>query len=340
MRRINVSIALLLLLITATYAQKGQLVQTGDPFKRGLKESDFPRTKQLEPGVYSYEALRAGDRDGFMTTVSLFVVTTDGVLVADGQGNVQQAKEMVDAIAKITTQPIKYVVICSDHGDHTGGNAAFPKTAVFISSPASKKTMEDAAAAAAQRGARAGAANAAPPAAPILPTEVVADKRVIKMGKTEIQILNLGRAHTGGDLEVFLPKEKVLFMSEAYLHRVFPAMRSAYPTEWLATIKKAQALNAKWFIPGHGFVDDPKTLKSELEIYRQALATVVNESKRLHDQKIPCTAAAGGGRGTPAPKCEAAQKANWGPYKDWTLRDGQEETAIRRVYDELDGKLK
>jgi len=146
-------------------------------------------------------------------------------------------------------------------------------------------------------------------------------------------------------------------MSEAYLHRVFPAMRSAYPTEWLATIKKAQAINAKWYIPGHGFVDDPKSLKSELETYRQALATVVTESKRLHDQKIPCTppapaaaaagaaggggrGAGGGGRGTPPAKCEAAQKANWGAYKDWTLRDGQEETAIRRVYDELDGKLK
>jgi hypothetical protein len=36
-------------------------VQTGDPAKRGLAPTDFPRTKQLAPGVYSYEALRAGD---------------------------------------------------------------------------------------------------------------------------------------------------------------------------------------------------------------------------------------------------------------------------------------
>ena len=38
-----------------------QVVQTGDPIKRGLSASDFPRAKQLVPGVYSYEALRAGD---------------------------------------------------------------------------------------------------------------------------------------------------------------------------------------------------------------------------------------------------------------------------------------
>ena len=45
---------------------------------------------------------------------------------------------MVDWIAKTTTQPIKYVVICSDHGDHTGGNAAFPAGVTYIlATPAS-----------------------------------------------------------------------------------------------------------------------------------------------------------------------------------------------------------
>jgi glyoxylase-like metal-dependent hydrolase (beta-lactamase superfamily II) len=161
------------------------------------------------------------------------------------------------------------------------------------------------------------------------------------MGSTEIQVLNLGRAHTGGDLEVYLPGPKVLFMSEAYLHRVFPAMRSAYPTEWLATIKKAQALNATWNIPGHGFVDDATTLKTELDEYDNALAYVVKESKRLHDAGIPCPAPQPGARGGgAAEKCEAAQKANWGPYADWTLRGSQDEVAIRKVYDEVDGKLK
>ncbi len=341
MKRMFFSITTLLLLgVTVICAQDAKL-QTGDPLKRGLKESDFPRTKQLASGVYSYEALRGGDPGSFMTTVSLFVVTTDGVLVADGQGNVQQTKEMVDAIAKITNQPIKYVVICSDHGDHTAGNSAFPKSAVFISSPASKKTMEDAAAQAAQRGG--GRGNAAPPAP--LPTETVPAKRVLKMGGTEIQILNLGRAHTGGDLEVYVPKGKVLFMSEAYLHRIFPAMRSAFPTEWLATIKKAQALKASWYVPGHGFVDDAKTLKDELETYRQALAKVIDESKRLRQAGVPCPVpppapAAQRGQNAPAPpKCEAAQKADWGAFKDWTLRGGQEEVAIRKVFDELDGKL-
>ena len=140
----------------------GGQVKTGDPAKRGLSQSDFPRAKQLAPGVYSYEALRGGDPGGFMTTVSLIVITTDGVLVADGQGNVEATRAMVDWIAKTTTQPIKYVIVGSDHGDHTVGNAAFPENATFISHPTSKKVLETA------KSAR-------------IPTETVDDRRTITL---------------------------------------------------------------------------------------------------------------------------------------------------------------
>jgi glyoxylase-like metal-dependent hydrolase (beta-lactamase superfamily II) len=317
MKRLFAACLLGCLAISNTTAQ----VKTGDRAKRGLAQTDFPRAKQLAPGVFSYEALRNGDPGGQMTTVSLIVITNDGVLVADGQGNVDQTKEMVTWIQKQTTQPIKYVVICSDHGDHTGGNAAFPAGATFIAHPTSKKVLDDA---------------GRPPFA----TETVAHRRVITLGGKDIEILFLGRAHTGGDLSVYVPKDKVLFMSEAYLHRIFPAMRSAYPSEWVQTVKNAETIDATWFIPGHGFVDDAPTLKAELAVYRKAMEQVIAEAKRLRAANVPCGAAAARGvAGAPREMCEAATKGNWGELKDWTLFGSQVEVAIRKIYDELDGKL-
>jgi glyoxylase-like metal-dependent hydrolase (beta-lactamase superfamily II) len=302
-------------------------MNTGDPVKRGLAERDFPRARQLAPGVYSYEALRAGDPGGKMTTVSLIVVTSDGVIVADGQGNVDQTKEMVDWIAKTTPQPIKYVVIGSDHGDHTGGNAAFPAGVKYIATPASIQAL---------------AGGAHPPA----PLDTVPHKRVLHLGATDIEILNLGRAHTGGDLSVYLPGPRVLFMSEAYLHWIFPAMRSAYPSEWVQTVKNAESMDAVWYVPGHGFVDDAKTLKADLPAYRHAMEQVIAEATRLHDAKVPCPApppgargGGGGAAGSARQPCDAVLKGNWGELKNWTLAQSQLEIAVRRVYDELDGKL-
>jgi glyoxylase-like metal-dependent hydrolase (beta-lactamase superfamily II) len=322
MRRLTVAAMLGLTLVSApTRALVAQRMKTGDVARRGLTERDFPRTRQLAPGVYSYEALRAGDPGGRMTTVSLVVITTDGVLVADGQGNAAQTKEMVDWIATRTSQPIKYVVICSDHGDHTGGNSAFPTGVTYIATPASVRALA--------------AGSSGAPAR----LDTVPNKRVLRMGGTTIEVLDLGRAHTGGDLSVHLPNERVLFLSEAYLHWIFPAMRSAFPSEWVQTLKNAESMDAVWYVPGHGFVDDASTLKEDLPAYRRAMEQVIAEATRLHAAKIPCVAPARGPASGAREPCEAAAKGNWGDLRNWTLFGGQLEIAIRRVYDELDGRL-
>src|SRR3569833_2248459 len=276
---------------------------------RGVTEKDFPRTKELAPNIYSYEALR-NEVGGQKTTVNLIVIGSEGVLVADGQGNVTQTQQLVDWIKTKTTQPITYVIVCSDHGDHTGGNAAFPSTASVLASPASKKVLEEA-------------------GKPPFPTEAVSTRRLVHLGSMDVEVLPLGRSHTGGDLTVWVPSAKVLFLSETYVHQLFPAMRSAYPSEWIATMKRAQAMDATWYVPGHGFVDDAVTLKGDLDASRRALERVVAEAKRLHDAKISCAAGS----------CDAVRLGHWGDLADWTVFSRQIEVAIRRIYDELDGKL-
>jgi glyoxylase-like metal-dependent hydrolase (beta-lactamase superfamily II) len=288
------------------------VVRTADPAKRGLAESDFPRAIKLADNVYAYEDLRSAGAERF-TTVSFFVVTSEGVLVADGQGSVEATKRLVDTIARLTPQPIRYVVICSDHGDHTGGNRAFPSSATFIAHPTSKAALE---AQAARRG-------GGPP--PGLPSETVPDKRVMRLGGTEIQILFLGRAHTGGDLSVYLPRERILFMSEAYLNRVFPAMRSAYPSEWVRVVDAALKMDVGTYLPGHGFVEAPAASREELVNYRRALEAVVAEVTRHFRAGVPAA--------------EAVKKVNWGPFAEWRLSASQGPIAVNRIYEELQGKL-
>jgi len=289
-------------------------LQTAELVKRGLGPADFPRVTKLADNVYAYEEVHVG---GEITTNNLIVVTPEGVLVADGQGTPEKTARLVAEIAKLTPQPIRYVVVASEHGDHTGGNASFPKNATFISSPYSQMNLQRAA----ERPARGGG-----PSQVVVPTETVADKRVLKLGGTEIQILMLGRSHTGGDLVVYLPAQKILFMSETYLHRMFPSLASGYPSEWVAAIKKAQAMDVNEYVPGHGFVDSPAILKAELDTYRRALEAIIAEGKRLHDAGVP--------------EKDAETQARFGEFDAWSIRDMMAPRAIARVYAELDGQLK
>jgi len=297
-----------------TVGSRAAVPRTADPVARGLPEGTFPRVQRLADGVYSYEQLRGAGDERF-TTVSLFVVTSEGVLVADGQGSPEETRRMLDAIAEVTDQPVTHLVVSSDHGDHTGGNTAFPAGIEVFAHPTSADRLEAAAAGAREAG------RPVPPTA----TVRVSDRHVLSLGEKEIHLRFLGRAHTGGDLVVHLPAEGVLFMSEAYLNRVFPAMRSAYPSEWVEMIERAQALDVEIYVPGHGFVEAPAVLREELERYRQAVVAVIEEAGRLYDEGVPLE--------------EAMEVADFGELDAWSLRESQGPTAIRRVYAELEGEL-
>lgn len=290
-----------------------QQIRTADPFARGYTEADFPRIQELADGVYSYEQLRSAGEEMF-TTVSLFVVTDDGVVVADGQGNVEETQRMVDHIAEITDQPITDVVVCSDHGDHTAGNSAFPDDVRYHAHPYSLEVV------------RANAeASGNPVPAWAQNANEIPNQEILEMGGREIHALFLGRAHTGGDLVVYLPQEKILFMSEAYLHRIFPAMRTAFPSEWVEMIEVAQGMDVDIYVPGHGFVDHPSILEAELEEFQGAIRTVIALAEQQHEEGFALS--------------DAQQQVHFGDLETWSLRESQGDRALQQVYAEIDGEL-
>lgn len=247
------------------------------------RADDLPRTTKLADGVYAYEHVDPTKRG--VTVNNLIVVTSEGVLVADGQGTVDNTKALVAEIATLTPAPIRYVVVGSIHGDHRGGDAGFPASATFIK-----------------------------------------EKQALTLGGREIQVLMLGRAHTGVDLEVWLPREKILYMSEVFSNRVFPSMANGFPTEWIAALKRAEAMNADVYMPAHGAIDAPKRwANDEARTYRTAIELVVSEGRRLHDAHVPVD--------------QAPARASWGPFATWIRMTENAAGALKRVYAELDGEL-
>jgi len=320
---------LLVGLLLAGIPVRAQVVRTADATVRGLTERDFPRVKKLAENVYAYEELGNPITTNLaFTTNSLIIVTREGVVVLDGQGSEAQTRRLVDEIAKITPQPIKYVVIGADHADHIGGNAAFPAGVTFIAHPTSKAVIERMAASAAGRGGADAGGRGAPARRPIpIPQETVSDKRLLTLGGTDMQIMFLGRAHTGGDLEVYLPRENIMWMSEVFFNRLYPSVGggfTAFPTEWIETIKKAEAMKAGLYVPNHGFVDGPQVLNEEIVNFRRALENVVSEAKRLHKAGVPLEV--------------AYRSVNLGEFQYWYRAANNMPDVVRKVYVEEEGR--
>jgi cyclase len=310
--------AALCLALCACAAAADAQPRTADPAVRGVPLAAFPRLVPITNGVYGYEEIR---QPGF-TTVSLIVVGRDGVLIADGQGSPAATQTMVDRIRAVTPLPIRWYVMGSDHGDHTAGNSVLPDGITYIVHPTSRaQLVRDSAAAVTSANIGAATRRVVVP-----PRAMASDREVIDVGGRTVEVLFLGRAHTGGDLHVHLPDAKLLFMSEAYLNRVFPAMRSAYPREWVQVVDRALAMpGVEHFIPGHGFIESPAVSREELVAFRDALRAVITEAERLHAAGVPLE--------------EAVKQARWGEYGGWFLAEQQGPIAVRRVYLERDGKL-
>jgi glyoxylase-like metal-dependent hydrolase (beta-lactamase superfamily II) len=285
---------------------------------RGLRESDFPRIKKLAENIYAYEELaNPTASNASFTTNSLIVVTPDGVIVADAQGSEAATKRLIEEIGKITPLPIRYVIVGADHADHIAGNGAFSSTVRFIAHPNSKAVIERLAAT--SRGGGTGVTRAPVP----IPQETVADKRVLMLGGTELQILFLGRAHTGGDLEVYLPRERILWMSEAFHNRIYPSMGgnfSGHPAEWIEVVKRAEAMNARMYVPNHGFVDSPEILREEIANFRRALENLVSEGRRLYAAGVPLQT--------------AYRNINLGEFQYWYRAANNMPDGLRKVYAE------
>ena len=201
---------------------------------------------------------------------------------------------------KLTPQPIKYVVVGSEHGDHTGGIAAFPAGVVYLAHPFSAPRIKQ-------------------------PTEPVADRRVITLGGTEIDVLFLGRAHTGGDLEVYLPREKILFMSEVFSNRIFPSMANGYPSGVGGDAEE-------------GGADGRRLLRAGTRLRRQ------RGGHARGGAELPPRARADHRRGHAAarrrnPIENATAAARFEPYDGWTRAANNAFAALKRVYMELDGQL-
>src|SRR5207244_8905150 len=86
---------------------------------------------------------------------------------------------------------------------------------------------------------------------PALPT--IAFEQTMKLYRRdrEIHLLYLGRAHTEGDVFVYLPKEKVVVTGDAVIGWT-PYMGDGYPEDWVATLDRLAELDFTHIIMGHG----------------------------------------------------------------------------------------
>jgi len=99
-------------------AQESESAKDGEDFVFEASSNEFRAPTGVEPVADGLYTFRWG------AARSLFMITDDGVIVTDPL-NLKAARSLRDAIAKMTDQPVKYVVYSHSHKDRAAGAQIF-----------------------------------------------------------------------------------------------------------------------------------------------------------------------------------------------------------------------
>lgn len=182
-----------------------------------------------------------------------FVVTRDGVLVVNAGGNYLLAKALHDEIKKITDQPVNYVVVENGQAHAMLGSNYWKEQGVVIIAHEDAAREIEANAFALLERQKGIVKEKIAGTELVMPDETFSDSKIIEMGGVRIEILNLGPAHSPGDIVVWLPEEQIVISGDMAFHqRMLPLFEHTDSAAWIETWDKFAALDAKHVIPGHG----------------------------------------------------------------------------------------
>ena len=244
-------------------------------------------TLMVADGVYSYAP---GDN-----YISMFVVTSDGVIAVE-PANTQHAEGLLEAIASVTDQPVRYLLHSHNHWDHSGGGQVFRDVgAKILAHQEAFEWMQ-----------------ANPHRDMVLPDEGWNAKRKdITLGDTTIEMHYIGMSH-GLCMTVFrVAEQKVAYVADLVTPKrvLFSIVPDFNINGWVSALSEIEELDFDKAIFSHTNDDAPFGSKADViqtrEFIQDLQGAIIAEFQKGTDfGAIPAA--------VKLPKYE-----NWAMYNEW-----------------------
>jgi cyclase len=152
----------------------------------------------------------------------------------------------------------------------------------------------------------------------VVPTETFDGQMTLRVGGKEVQLIEVGPAHTRGDTLALVPGERVLFSGDILFHGAHPIAWAGPVSNWIAACDRILGLDVDVIVPGHGPLAD-KTAVQDVKAYFEYL---YEQARARHGEGM-----------TPV---EAARSIALDRWAQWGERE-RLAVNIATIYRELDG---
>lgn len=265
---------------------------------------------QVGDGLFAYL-----QPDGGWGWSNAGLVVGDGAsLLVDTLFDLRLTAEMLDALKRVTpaAEHIGTVVNTHANGDHCYGNALVAGAEIVASArcaeemgelpPSTMDAMMRAAPGMGPAGAFVGRIFGAFDFSGIElcpPTRTFEGRLDLDIGGRRVSLIEVGPAHTGGDVVVHLPAERVVFTGDILFHGGHPIVWAGPVANWVRACDAVLALDVDTVVPGHGPLATPAAV-ADLKGYFEWLTA---ETRPRYDAGLTPLA--------------AARDIGLGAYKDW-----------------------
>jgi glyoxylase-like metal-dependent hydrolase (beta-lactamase superfamily II) len=224
---------------------------------------------EIGAGLYAYTA--EGDPN------SGIVVGDDAVMVIDAQATPVMALDVVARVRQVTDKPIKYVLLTHYHAVRVLGASGYQDAEILASDATRALIVERGREDMESEMGRFPRLFRAAESVPGLtwPTITFAERMTVWLGRREVRIQHIGRAHTSGDVIAHVPDANVVFSGDLVEYRSACYCGDAHFSDWPATLDRLAAFNASALVPGRGAaLTTPDKVGDGIAMTRDFLSTL------------------------------------------------------------------
>jgi cyclase len=246
-----------------------------------------PDVKKFADGVYVMVGQNYFSNAGI-------ILTDEGVVLIDSGQNPIESRKLLDAVKKLTSLPVRFVIDTEPHPDHTTGHFLFSPPAVVVAAAGAGESMRNRERESPQRIQQLAATSPQMKAAlegyKFIPPQVEYQQRAsLHVGGRDLELYYLKGVHSEADTAIFLPKERVIFSASAFVTNQINILRPFVTIpDILAAGKLMKGLNPEHVIPGHGVPTTTKLFDDGEKYYAllvERVGAAVKAGKSLDDIK-------------------------------------------------------
>ena len=218
-----------------------------------------------------------------------FLVTGDGVIVINGGGSYGLAEALHKEIKSITDQPVKLVVNENGQGHAALGNCYWAEQGVKVVAHADAAHEFEKQSGQILQSAQNILKDRADKTCVHVADETFSDKMDVSMGTMKVELVYSGPAHSPGDIQVWLPEEKLVIAGDMAFHeRMPPIFEDTDTAGWIETWENAfEKMGAVYVVPGHGHPTSMAQVRRYTHDYlvylRGKIQEVIDEGKGLDE---------------------------------------------------------